>query len=154
MELLEICGQKIPVVPQRHARLRHFLKNNDFQKVMSGEYSTETYRILGVLIPALHPAIPIWQWEGFSSEAAYSRYLNGEEDAYEESQDNSPTTAEIVAAFETALMVNGADRLGKLINLVQSGSALAGVQRTDSSPESLGENGASASMTSGAQSQT
>lgn len=154
METVVISGQRIPVVPQRHARLRNFLKGNDVQKVLTGNYGHESYKVLSVLIPALPAAIPEYQWEGFSSEGAWQRWKEGAEDAYVESEDSSPTGAEIVDAFEKALMVNGADRLGKLLNLVQSGATLVGAQQTASSLESPGTNGASVSESTGQSSLT
>lgn len=153
-EFIELCGTRLPVVPQKHARLRHLLSGEDLQKVMSADYAHETYRILGILIPALPPAVPEYKWEGFSSQEAYDRYKQGERDAYVESEDNSPTTADIVSAFEKALMVSGADRLGKILNLVTSGSNLVGAQQTGNSPASPGENGASRSESTGTPAQT
>lgn len=154
MELLDICGRKIPVVAQKHARLRHRLKAEDFQRIASKDYSTESYRVLSVLIPALLPennpnGIPEWEWDGFVTRDAWERWKDGDENAYDEKKDPSPTTAEIVDAFERALMVSGANRLGKILGLVQSGATLVGAQQTVSSPALPGENGASPSTSTG-----
>lgn len=154
MELVQIGDQKIPVVAQRHARLRHLLKAEDFQKILTKDYAQEAYRILSILIPALPAAIPEYEWEGFTSEEAWKRYEEGDRSAYIEDQDHSPTPMEIVQCFETALMVNGASRLGKVLGLVQSGATLVGAQQTESLPDSLGANGVSALASTGAQSPT
>lgn len=155
MELLAICNRQIPVVPQKHARLRHLLKEEDFQKVMSKDYASESYRVLSVLIPALLPAnnpngIPEWEWDGYTTRDAWEAAKNGE-DTYDEENDPSPTTAEMVAAFELALMVSGASRLGKVLTLVQSGATLVGAQRTGNSLQSLGSSGESPSNSTGTQ---
>jgi hypothetical protein len=153
MELLSICSRQIPVVAQKHARLRHLLKEDDFQRIASKDYSTESYRILSILIPALLPqnnsnGIPEWEWDGYVSRDAWERAKQGE-DTYDEANDPSPTTAEMVAAFELALMVSGAGRLGKVLNLVQSGATLVGAQRMANSPALPGVSGASPSNNTG-----
>jgi len=157
MELVQVGRRTIPVVPQKHARLRHYLGTGDFQKVISMEYGHETYRILSILVPAIPHGVqnpsdpsrfavepfPEWEWEGFGSEEAWKL---GE---YVEEQDQSPTGAEIVDLFEKALMVNGANRLGNLLSLVRSGATLVEAQSTGSLPGLPGENGASTSTSSG-----
>jgi hypothetical protein len=163
MELVSVGNRMIPVVAQKHARLRHYLNAEDFQKVFSSEYSHESYRILSILIPSIpngvpsldnpnvHSVQPIpeWEWDGFASEDAWLAYKSGDRDAYDESADRSPTGAEIVDLFEKALMVNGANRLGNLLSLVKSGATLVEAQSTGSSPELPGGNGASVSTSSG-----
>lgn len=153
----------IPVVPQKHARLRHYLGTEDFQKVLSANYGHETYRILSIIVPAIPhgvrdlsdpnkfsvPPFPEWEWEGFSSQESWDAYKAGDRDAYDEDSDHSPTGAEIVDLFEKALMVNGANRLGNLLTLVRSGATLVEAQSTGNSPASPGGNGASASTSSG-----
>lgn len=124
METLNICNKVIPVVPQRHARLRHLLKPGDLQKVMSKDYSQESYRVLGILIPALPEMIPEYQWEGYASQEAMDK---GE---YVEELDLSPTTMEIVTAFEKAFQVAGGGRLGKIMSLVEAGGSLISAQQT------------------------
>lgn len=127
--------RNIPVVPQRHAKLRRHLTGEMIQRLMTKDYSTEAYRTLCVLIPAIDPSskqnqaaggggIPLWEWEGYVSEEAMQN------DDYDEDADCSPTTAEIVQAFETALMVSGANRLGNIISLVQSGATLIQANQT------------------------
>lgn len=154
MELLTICDRQIPVVPQRHARLRHLLTEDDFRKIMSKDYAAESYRVLAILIPALLPknnpnGVPEWEWEGFTTREGWEKYKDGDSSAYDEEKDPSPTTAEIVAAFEMALMVSGANRLGKILGLVNSGATLVGAQQTGNSPTSPGGNGASPSPSTG-----
>lgn len=163
MELVPVGNRMIPVVAQKHARLRHYLNAEDFQKVLSNEYSHESYRILAILIPAIPNGVPNldnpniysvqplaeWEWDGFASEEAWLAYKGGDRDAYDESADLSPTGAEIVDLFEKALMVNGANRLGNLLSLVRSGATLVEAQSTGNLPGSLGGNGASASTSSG-----
>lgn len=149
-DTVRIGDHVIPVVAQRHARLRRLLSAEDFEKIMSADYASESYRVLSILIPELPRAIPLWEWEGYGSQDAMDR------DEYVEDADQSPTTAEIVDAFETALMVSGADRLGKIVNLVQAGveSQKAMSAQTPSLPDSPGSNGESASTSTGASSPT
>jgi len=168
METVTIGGRTIPIVPQKHARLRHYLTTDDFRRLASKDYGHESYRLLSVLIPAIplgvrdldNPhvyavePIPEWEWEGFGSDEAWERYKAGDRDAYDETQDRSPTGAEIVDCFEKSLMVNGADRLGKIIGLVRSGATLVEAQSTANSPGSPGANGASTSVSSGTPAQT
>lgn len=149
METITLGQHKgIPVVPQRHARLRHRLSRQDFDKLMSGDYAAESYRLLCVLIPAIDPetpanranpgGIPLWEYDGYGSQEAYER---GE---YVEEDDKSPDTAEIVNAFETALMVAGVGRLGKIMSLVESIGTMTALQTqtpTVPSPVSPGVNG-------------
>lgn len=150
-EVVKVGRHVLPVVPQKHARLRHKLSAADFQGIMSMNYGHETYRVLGVLIPALHEHVPEWEWEGYSSEEAWKA---GE---YSEEGDNSPLTSEIVDAFEKALMVSGAGRLGKIIDLIQTGQKAIAQQQAETTSEqltptslgSLGSNGESPSATTG-----
>lgn len=154
MELVQLGDKKYPVVAQRHARLRHKLSKDDFQKIMTAEYGVESYRVLSILIPALiqinettgEPNLPLWEWEGYASQEAM------ENDEYDEMLDRSPTTEQIVLAFEKALMVGGASRMGKLVSLIQAGANLTSVQQTQtpSLPPTPGENGVSTSMSTGA----
>jgi hypothetical protein len=151
METVKLGNHVLPVVPQRHARLRHRLGPEDFQRLLSSDYAHETYRVLGILIPALHEQVPEWEWEGYASQEAR------EKDEYVEELDKSPLTSEIVDAFEKALMVSGAGRLGKLIDLIQTGQKMTETQQAQaatavtapvapmpSSPDSPGGNGESA----------
>jgi hypothetical protein len=148
-EFVDLCGQRMPVVAQRHARLRHHLSGEDFNKILSKDYSTESYRVLSILIPALPGAVPEYVWEGFDSAEAWESYQSGNRDAYDEEKDTSPTPDDIAGAFELALNVNGANRLGKLLRVINSGATLVG-QQTRTSPESPGENGVSPSTSTGA----
>lgn len=115
METVKIGDHTIPVVPQRHAYLKRKLNAEDFERLMSADYGAESYRVLSVLIPELPNQIPIWEWEGFASQEAM------ENDDYSEELDRSPTTAEIIDAFEVAFVVSGAGKMGKIIDLIQTG---------------------------------
>ncbi len=149
METVKLGDHVIPVVAQRHARLRNKLSADDFQKIMTMNYGQEAYRVLSVLIPAMlvkndatgEPMFPLYEFEGYRSQEAM------EAGDYQEEYDRSPTTEEIVLAFEKALMVGGASRLGKLMGLLQAGASLTNAQQTQtlSSPPTPGENGASTS---------
>ena len=143
-------GERIfPVVPQRHARLRHYLNGADFSKIMSGQYAGESYRLLCILIPAMDPKRPEnngqgilpWEWDGFSDEDSWRRYHEGDETAYDEYNDPSPTGDEIVAAFDTVLQVNGAHRLGKLVELLMAGLKVASDTSTGVLPALPGAKG-------------
>jgi hypothetical protein len=147
-EFIELCGHKMPVVAQKHARLRHHLSGEDFNKILSKDYSTESYRVLSILIPALPDAVPEHVWEGFSTKEKWESYQRGNRDEYNEDEDNSPTPDDIAGAFELALNVNGANRLGKLLRIINSSATLVG-QQTRTSSESPGENGVSQSTPTG-----
>ncbi|MBA2726478.1 MAG: hypothetical protein H0U53_10850 [Actinobacteria bacterium] len=144
-EVIKVGRHPLPVVPQKHARLRHNLSAADFQALMSSNYGHEAYRVLGILIPQLHQVMPEWEFQGFGSEEAWKS------DAYDEALDNGPTTAEIVEAFKQALIVNGAGELGKIIDLVKMGQNAMEAQQTQTTSEqqtptsldSLGVNGES-----------
>jgi len=115
METAKIGEHTLPVVPQRHAYLKHKLSPEDFTRLMSQDYGVESYRVLSILIPELPNQIPVWEWEGYASQEAMDA---GE---YDEALDKSPTTAEIIDAFETAFIVSGAGKMGKIIDLIQTG---------------------------------
>lgn len=158
METVKLGDHVIPVPPQRHARLRNQLNDADFRKVLSRDYGAESYRLLCILIPSLKQ-VPEYEWEGYASQEAM------ESGHYDEDADRSPTGAEIVDAFETALSVNGAGKLGKLLGLItdmtkmgqQAQAAKAEAESESSmpgSPESPGENGGSTSTSTGVKSPT
>lgn len=149
-DTVQLGDYTFPVVPQKHARLRRHLTSEMLQRLMTRDYSTEAYRTLCVLIPAMDPAskqnrmaggggMPLWEWEGYVSEEAMAN------DDYDEDNDPCPDTAQIVRAFETALMVSGANRLGNIISLVQSGATLIQANQTQTptvpSPASPGNGG-------------
>lgn len=126
----------IPVVPQRHARLRNLLKTGDLEKLATADYGPETYNLLTALIPVLPSHLPLWEWEGFGSQEAM------DSDTYDEALDKSPTTAQIVDAFEAVVQVNGGDRLGKLLGLVTTVQGLNPTEtQTPSSQPSSGGTG-------------
>lgn len=113
MRLIEICGKKLPVVAQKHAKLRNRLSRSDLESIMTKDYAAQSYRVLGILIPAIPDKIPLWEWEGYLSQDAMDNGI------YDDDGGNSPTTAEMVNAFEAAFLESGADRLGKIIDLGQ-----------------------------------
>lgn len=113
-DFIDLCGVRLPVVPQRHAYLKHKLSAADFESVLSANYARESYRVLSVLIPALPAAIPEWKWEGYSSAEAM------EQSNYIEEHDESPSFDDISRAFEMAIRANGGDRVGKLLGLIQT----------------------------------
>lgn len=152
----------IPVVPQKHARLRRYLNYDDFTQILSKKYSENSYRLLCILVPAIDPknpesvqagtAIQEWEFDGFPTEEAWRRYHGGEPDAYDEDNDPCPTPDEIAIAFEIALRVNGAGRLGKIVTLVQSATKVIEVGETSGTvPSSMlpGTSGESPSTNSG-----
>jgi hypothetical protein len=150
MELVELGDHRVPIVAQRHARLRRHLSIEDFQAIMSGDYGHESYRVLTILVPELPRVIPEWEWEGFADEESFGRWKAGEplEETYVESADRSPTPDQIVYAFEVALKVSGAGRLGKLLDLIQTGQKMQEEQlkaQEDQVPtnDSLASSGAS-----------
>lgn len=157
---------ELPVFPQKHARLRRYLSYDDFQKVMSKQYSEESYKLLCILIPAMDPtnpeardkgtAIPEWEFDGFPTEERWRDFHAGNKDAYDEYADPGPTTDEIAIAFETALKVNGAGRLGKIITLVQSATKVVEASQVEPVPSSMlpGNTGESTSNNSGTTPQT
>lgn len=125
----------IPVVPQRHAKLRNLMRSGDFEKLASADYGPEAYRLLVAFIPAIE-VIPLWEWEGYGSQEAMDA------DSYDDTLDKSPTTAQIVDAFEAVVEVSGGDRLGKLLGLVTTVQALGATEtQTPSLPPSSGDIG-------------
>lgn len=169
MQTIELCGRRVPVVAQKHATLRRRLTQEDFQKILSADYAHESYRVLCVLIPAINPSlpksremgttIPEWEWEGFKSEEDWNHFKSTGEDPsvdLDPEDDPSPTTEEIVNAFEVALMESGANRLGKLLNIASQAGNLVTLSATQTGalPDSPGKNGASALTPSGMNPQT
>lgn len=128
--IVRLGDKELLVVPQKHAKLRRYLSPDDFRKIMSREYSTESYRLLKILIPALDPENPEakraqtflheWEFDGFPTKEAWEAYNEGDLDVYDEDVDPGPDADQIMNAFETALRVNGSARLGKLVGLVQT----------------------------------
>lgn len=135
METIKLGNHKgIPVVGQKHARLRHRLSLDDFQAILSAQYVENSYKILCVLIPAIKQ-IPEYEYAGFVSQEAWDN------DDYDEDNDPGPTTDEIVNAFEKALIVSGAGRVGKILDLARTMVSLTPTQTPPSlaSPGSTGE---------------
>lgn len=163
IKYVELGSRTYPVVPQPHARLRHHLSGSDFQKILSRDYATESYKLLKVLIPAISQGVrsldsngfvvepfPEYEWEGFKDQESLDRYNAGDRDAYDdEAAELSPTGDQMAAAIEAALAVNGAGRVGKLLTLIQTAGTLATQETpTPSSPALPGTNGASHSTSS------
>lgn len=144
METVTIGTRRLPVVAQRHARLRRKLSVEDFQSILTKDYSHEAYRVLGILIPALvdgEQSIPEWEWDGFKQRVDWEKWKSTGTDPRTEEQadeeDNlSPTTAEVIAAFEAAFNVSGAGRMGKIVDLVLTGSKAAQKQVDSPTPAS------------------
>ena len=114
-----------PVVAQRHARLRNALTGADLERLFCADYGEHAYRLLCVLIPAVEQGMPAWEFDGYGSAAA------AKEGRYVEADDKSPTTAEIIDAFETALVkVSGVGKLGSLLGLVRDVQGMAPARPT------------------------
>lgn len=154
-----------PVVPQKHARVRKYLRGDLLKRIMSKDYSHEAYYTLCKMVPAVEKGVYVdgnmiveptreWEFDGFHTEEAWQRYKAGDEDAYDEDNDPSPETDQIVYAFEQVLMANGAGRLGKLVSLMTTVADLSPVQQTGTQRGSLGENGDSTSTPTGTTVQT
>lgn len=90
----------LPIFAQRHARLRHELSSADVQRLTSGSYGREAYRLLAVFVPGLSEKMPEHEFEGYASEEAMR------DGRYDPEADRSPTTAEIAAAFKAVLNVS------------------------------------------------
>lgn len=124
-EFITIAGATIPVVAQPHARLRHHLAGDDLQAIMGGDYSTNAYRILSVLIPELPRQIPEYVWEGFADQETLDRYRAGDRDAYDdEAAARAPDFDQIATAFKVAMKVNGGAKVGELIEMVRQVTAI------------------------------
>ncbi len=117
-EMVTIGKHTVPVVPQKHAKLRHQLSADDFSNLLSKDYARHAYRLLGILVPALPEVMPEWEFEGYASEEAWKN------EEYVMDADEGPTTAQVIDAFEKALMVSGADRVGKLVEVIQAGQRM------------------------------
>lgn len=155
LTFVRLGDRQFPVVPQKHARLRHRLSADDFQKVISGNYSHEAYRVLSVLIPAILPennpdgGMPEWEFDGFPSREAWEAYKGGDLNAYDEHNDPGPTTEEIINAFEKAILVSGANRLGKLMSLINAAGTITQATQSSGSAPMPGSSGESPSTSSG-----
>lgn len=151
-ETVQLGDRLFPVVPQKHAKLRKHLKSDLFNKIMTKDYATESYKILCILIPALKPengGMQEWEFDGFPTQEAWERWKAGDDDAYDEDVDPGPTTFQIVNAIEKALMVGGAQRLGKLVDLVTAAGTLSPDRPTGTQLDSPGVNGESLSTPTG-----
>lgn len=135
MERVQLGQHELPVVPQKHARLKFGAKRLGFNSVedyfvalVIPSGGAERYELLSLAIPALSEKMPRHEWEGFASEAAMDRG----EDGYDEDNDPSPDYDQIVAAGHKVIEVNGVGRLGKIVGLLQTMTSLA----QQESPES------------------
>lgn len=143
-ETVQLGDRLFPVVPQKHAKVRKVLSGDLFSKLMTRNYGEETYKLITLLIPAVKPengGMAQWEYEGFPTETLWKEWQSGDEDAYDENTDPGPTTDQIVYALERALMVGGAQRLGKLVNLVTAMGSLSPAQPTATPQDSPGESG-------------
>lgn len=144
-ETVQLGDRLFPVVPQKHAKVRRVLSGDLFSKLMTRNYGEETYKLITLLIPAVKPengGMPQWEYEGFPTQELWEQWKAGDDDVYDEDMDPGPTTDQIVYALERALMVGGAQRLGKLVNLVTAMGSLSPDQPTATPQDSLGESGA------------
>lgn len=144
-ETVQLGDRIFPVVPQKHAKVRRVMNGDLFSKLMTRNYGEETYKLITLLIPAVKPengGMPQWEYEGFPTEELWLKWLAGDEDVYDENTDPGPTTDQIVFALERALMVGGAQRLGKLVNLVTAMGSLSPDQPTATQQGLPGESGA------------
>lgn len=107
---------EIPCYPQRHAYLENRVgKFGDLLvdglqvdgtpsvSAVLASAGSRAYELLCALIPNLAKRIPEYEFRGFGSREAY------EDGDYDEAKDRSPSFAQIVAAFETAIKVNRFD---------------------------------------------
>lgn len=102
--------QEYVVVPQKIGYLMHRLNLGDVLEVQQGRsFGMEAHRLLSVVIPEVGRRLPAWEFLGYASREAH------EAGEYDPEQDRSPTGDQIIAALETALRVNGGERLGKLL---------------------------------------
>ncbi len=126
MDFVTLGAHELPVVPQKHARLKHGARRLGFDTVE--EYfmalvvpvgDQDRYDLLSLAIPELPAAMPRWEWEGYASAEAAER------DEYVESGDRSPDYDQIVAAGHKVIEVNGVGRLGKIVGLLQTMTSLS-----------------------------
>lgn len=150
-------GVTIPVYPQRVAYLENRIGPTVRGILARGEDITaETiiaflgegaYDGLVALIPNLEKRLPRWKFRGFASQEAY------EAGEYDEAVDDSPTLPETLAAFETALHINGLHELAKLGKVIDARLLRAQLNRaiaeSIASPSSQSVSGASESTSSG-----
>lgn len=165
MGVIRLGRWELPVVPQKHARLRRYISEDELRQVLSADYGPKSYRLLCIVVPAMDPNNPKaedkfkiqeWEFDGFATEEAWNRYKEGDKDAYDEDSDPGPTSEEIAIAFETAVRVNGTGRLGKLMSLIQAGSKVAELEKEDRDLSFMlpGNSGESDSTNSGQNHQT
>ena len=112
MELVKVGTKNIPVVPQRHARLRHLLSADDFQAIMTGDYARAA-------VPRPGDSDP--RAAGRDPPLAVGRVrLSGGHGlwALRRGRRQQPDDGGDRRLFREALMVSGANRLGKIMDLV------------------------------------
>jgi hypothetical protein len=111
------------VVPQRHAYLQRQLSQTfeslgeldvkqlrgDAEGAILGQTTTQVWSLLKVFIPDL---MPLYEWEGFSSDEAMKA------NDYDKERDRSPDLDQQVEAFKAVLEVNRLDLLRYIKDLV------------------------------------
>lgn len=121
-ETISMGDRRLPVVPQRHARLTHGFEalmkgltdiDGDLSSpaAVIGVLGEKAYDALALLIPAVGD-IPRHEFMGYATEQAMA------DGHYDPEQDRSPDFAQIVGAFETAMRVSRFDVLRPLLKLV------------------------------------
>ena len=99
----------------------------------------ELHALLSEFIPTLPERLPLHEWGGYASPEAMQV---GDRDR--ETAKKAPDLDQIAAAVETVILVNGGERLGKLLALGQQIQAtLPQNGATAASPISLGGSGES-----------
>ncbi|MDQ3730319.1 MAG: hypothetical protein M3355_12110 [Actinomycetota bacterium] len=114
---ITLGDHEIPVVPQRVGYIAHKLdqiqqgddkspSKADVKAVQEGNAGTaQLYRVLCAMVPQVEHKLPEHEFAGFASAEAY------EKKDYDPEADRSPLLDEIFEALETAVMVNGGERV-------------------------------------------
>jgi hypothetical protein len=160
---VQLGEHEYTVHPQRHAYLRHRLGDKiellgqNLNLIADGNFLDQivdqAYEFLSVFIPEM---MPQWEFEGYGTPEAF------EARSYDEAADRSPTTGQIIGAFEAALRVNRLDLVKHLKGPLQTllgddylaaqlkvGVGTMTERALGDSPSSPPENGASAQTSSG-----
>ncbi len=106
-------------------------RGEDVFAALRGRFADRPFRdlhgLLGEFIPTLPERLPLHEWSGYASPEAMEA---GERTR--ESVRLAPDIDQIAAAIEAIIMVNGGERVGKLLGLAQQAQALgASVQSTN-----------------------
>lgn len=149
VQTVRLGDHEVPVVPQKHARLKHGARRLGFDTVedffiqlVLPAGGANRYELLCLAIPELERKMPRWEWDGYASKDA------AKDDDYDEDKDRSPDYDQIVAAGHKVIEVNGVGRLGKIVGLLQTMTSLTeqapdspNGTSTPSSPVSAGSTG-------------